>query len=163
MKYYECKNASRPVKAGGLSLQFTAYRHFAGAWLGVFASDNAQEIAELSWLVSDPASGVKEITADEYAVALKKKAPTSTPYIVSPPSPRQPKTAVVADRAGRLVEGGKGDVPIEAAQSVIPEKIEDVLKVGQVKPHETTSAPAKPKKSKKKKISEDGGGYSAVR
>ncbi len=156
--YFKTKNASRPVLASGREYNFQATSFFAGAWSGVFAAEKEEDAAALGELASNPMSGVSEITQDEYEGQLKKKgispgfrlAPSSSP----PPPPKVVKVAAsLESRVGVPAEGSTAPPPIPApaAPEKLPDKVEDVLKFGQVKPGEGDATPPKAKKKAKKR------------
>lgn len=76
-KYYEAHNSNRLIKGkDGLMFQFSPYAHTAGTWMGLFATDKANEIAALDELVASGKSAVYALTELEYSNCVKKKAVT---------------------------------------------------------------------------------------
>ena len=69
-KFYQAIHANQIVNAGKHQLQFRLTEHAGGCWWGVYATDDAELIAEL-----DKLAGKKKVfvlTEKEYANALKK-------------------------------------------------------------------------------------------
>lgn len=152
-KYFKTKNASRPVIASGREFNFEATSFFAGAWSGVFAAETPEDEAALGLLADNPTSGVTEITQEAYEQQLKKKglspgfrlAPSSSP----PPPPKVVKAAAsLESRVGVPAEANTAPPPT-TGQSTVPERVEDVVKFGQVKPPETQAQRPKRKAAKK--------------
>ena len=131
---------------------FEVCKFFAGCWEGVVAVDDPSIIAGLDELVLKPKSGITRITEAEYKDALKKKLPQPRfkPLPGSQPSP--PRAAAIELRAGHPAavvkaseKGALAPDPVAVAPRVF-ESLDEVLKIGAVKPIEGSQEVAPPKK-----------------
>jgi hypothetical protein len=146
--FYHCANASRSTKLpDGRFVTFEVYKFFAGAWEGVAAVEDQTIIDGLDELSRKPKSGIARITEEEYKDAIKKKpiARNSPRLVASPLLP--PLQAAIESRAGHpagvvvVSEPGKGaPAPIAAAPRIY-DSLDDVLKIGAVKPIEDSPTP----------------------
>jgi hypothetical protein len=73
MKYFYASNATRKIKTEHFTFKFEPCSMVASIWAGTYATENSQEVVELS-----DVKGVKEITELEYKELLKKKPSTQT-------------------------------------------------------------------------------------
>ena len=154
-KYYRTSNASRAILSNdGKAFAFRPLRLFGGAWVGVLETSDDSDIISLSTLAADPASGVKEITKEAYDAELKKKGSLKDSPIPLAPSPAPPPRPVarIAEAAGVLAAGGAKTSPILPSAPAPVAKVEDVVKIGVVKPSEPiVPVPAAKKKAAVKK------------
>ena len=139
MTFYHTANASRSIKLPDRRfVTFEVYKYFAGCWEGVAAVEDTSIISGLDELVLKPKSGITRITEEEYKECLKKKAPPrNSPRLVASPL-LPPAQAAIDLRAGRpaavVNAPEKGaPAPVAAAPRVF-DSLDDVLKIGAVKP-----------------------------
>lgn len=129
MKYYLSNNASRRVKLGRFVLSFEVVDQFAGAWRGIYATPNPEEIA----LIADSATrlGLQELTQEEYE-ALKKKFVTTQILSQKRSGLRPTNTSVGGNKPAVTVADPKARSALGKtleAKKDLPEASE-VLKVG---------------------------------
>lgn len=63
-RYFSCINATRPIPTGeGHHVKFDRTRQFAGAWYGVYATNNKREIRAIE---TNGKFGISEITKDDF-------------------------------------------------------------------------------------------------
>jgi len=141
VNFYKTANASRStvLPGGKKRITFDVYSFFAGAWLGVVATEDPDAILGLDELSLNPKTGIERITEEEYKKALQKKTPPpNSPRLVASPSV-PPQAAIIADRAGRLAAKAAEQAPAPAAAPApeleprVYESIDEVVKIGEVK------------------------------
>jgi hypothetical protein len=141
--YYETSNAQREYDG----VEFEPYAIFGGCLYGVAVAAKPETEAILKALASDPKSGVTEITEEQYAAAVKKKAQLSSNYSSSTPRQVQPKAQprVISGSGAAVVETG----PLPDQKVLEATSADEVVKVQPI-PSE-----AKPSKPSKKKVTAD--------
>lgn len=122
-KYYRLENANRLI-AG---IAFEPVEVFAGMLIGVYQADTEEDINKLDGAASDPASGVEELTSEQYLSHLQKKTPSLTRLQIS--KEVQPEKSAIKDVGAVVVDGQ--DIP----QSDNPEikTVDEALKLEPVK------------------------------
>jgi hypothetical protein len=151
MTFFHCANASKAVKlSSGKRVAFDVYHYFAGAWLGIAAVEDQETIDGLTELTFKAKSGITQIDEAEYNRCSQKKNPqrNSRPSPESPlPQPRvSPPIDLVRGVPARLVEKA-AEKPAEPFPTPkVYDSIDEVLKIGVVKPMEqTVKVKVKPK------------------
>jgi len=123
MKFYFTSNANRSVKTPTKTFVFEVIDRFAGAWRGVLALSNKEDIEIMDNIVGT--LGIKEIPEEEYNEYVKKKNPVSKRSVVhSPPK----DVARVAQKIGLVVEE-KSSAASSPTSDELPEG-EDALQIG---------------------------------
>lgn len=113
-KFYFAENSNRKfIAPKGRRIVFENIDQFAGTWRGVFATDNAEDIKVLDVLVNTERTGVKEITAEEYATWQQKKTPNSRDFQPLHSELAQERTNVPAPASSLAVLTGKGAKVVE--------------------------------------------------
>lgn len=127
-KWYLANNASRRIKLGKFTLAFEIVDQFAGAWRGVYATSNPEEIQLID--AAAPRLGMTELTEEAYE-ALSKKATFARMRSLKQSGLRPVSTTVGGDKPAVTVAERKRLVaPSESVkQKDLPETA-DVLKVG---------------------------------
>jgi hypothetical protein len=124
LKYYYTPNATKRIKAGKFQIQFEAVDLIGGVWSGITATSNPEEQAALAQL---GANGVVEITQTEYEGYAKKNSRpndwSSSRQLTPQPEPSKPSPAAPAV-AGAAIGSSE--------PAAVPEKIEEVIQLGQV-------------------------------
>ena len=100
MKYFRTSNATRPHKAGGTSFKFEPVALVSSSWVGVYATDNEQDIEALSQL-----RGVTEIGLDAYNSLKKKEVKTTAPKKVPTDKAEEKEKPVVGDLKKEVIMG----------------------------------------------------------
>lgn len=139
-KYYEAQNCNRLIQSGGMRFDFKPYRLFAGSWDGVFTTDNEDAQKAMDYLIANPRSAIKEITAAEHQAKLESSPDYVANYNPTPESEGKTVPAPVASKtAGRIIPSnavvqdapGPENQP-EIIPSSAPVDDADALKVGSV-------------------------------
>lgn len=154
MKYYHAKNSGRKITSMGLSFTFNSYEQFGMSWRGVYSTESEEEQIALGALTDDPATGISEITAEQYEAALKKKQPKRGVSIVASPT-KSLLSATVAEKSGSVKPAEKApakpaaDIPQSPA--ALPGGIDDALTLTPVQPLDPIVKPPKPQTRRKTK------------
>lgn len=139
-KFYRVANATKAVKSGGRRFVFSPLPAFGGAIPGEYSTESEADQATLDDMAQNPASGVTELSQEEWEGLTKKKAPsamsnttTSQPLKPSPlnlPIKQTPskKTAEVVEEPAKSVSENPG------TGSKAIKDIDEVLKTAPVKP-----------------------------
>jgi hypothetical protein len=153
--FYHTANASRSTKLpDGRFVTFEVYKFFAGAWEGVAAVEDQGIVDGLDELSRKPKSGIARITEEEYKDAVKKKPlPRNSPRLAASPLLPPLQAAIInrADRPAGVVvvnepKPGSGPPAPVAAVPKIFDSLDEVLKIGAVKPIEGSQNAEAPKK-----------------
>lgn len=127
MKYYLSKNASRRLKLGKFTVAFEIVDQFAGAWRGVYATNNPAEIALLD--EAAPRLGLVELNEEAYE-ELKKKAGLTRARSLRRSGLRPTSVSVGSDKpAVTVVERPKVPSASTEVKKDLPDS-SDVLKLG---------------------------------
>lgn len=149
-KYYHTDNASKRIEANGQFFYFEPYDNFGGAWRGTYTTEDEGEQIILATATGNPASGVTEISEQEYTAKNKKKPRTlsSTPSAEWKPPPvnirQSPATLVVENPLP------SPEQEIEAKPLLNVENIESVIKLDKVQPAQTEDIKIPRKRTGKK-------------
>lgn len=142
-KFYHTVNATRMAVSDGHRFIFNQLECFGGSIPGVLVTDVQEDQVALSSLTSNPASGITEITQEEYEEITKKKwSPlrSSTSESSNGQQPRSPQTPLIATPSKSpavLVADPLSNPNTEGAPVVTQgniKDINDVLKVEKVAP-----------------------------
>jgi hypothetical protein len=128
MKFYHANNCTRSITHAGIAFQFAPYE-LTGTWLGVYATDKADEISALDEVVKNPKSGITSISQEEYdrSIVTKKSAQgtyadTLARHAPTPGEKAAPPTAPV-DTAPNTPAAEPPPTPlasVDAAVEVVP-------------------------------------------
>jgi hypothetical protein len=154
-KFYLVQNANRKIRTHNKrEIVCELIGQFAGTWRGVFKAEAAEDIAGLDKLVKDPASGVKEITAEDYAERMQKKMSLPTNFggsHLKPLNTVPPAAARIINKPAIVVEGPlSSETEPAAGEPVDPASVLQTGDIGEA-PDETPPAAepeAKPVKAK---------------
>lgn len=147
-KFYYSQNATLPKKAHNIEIRFEQLEPFGGAIPGAYTTEDEGEQMALVELTSNPATGVSEISQEDWEKATKKKSPSSlNPPTSSPfksslpaaamlPTPSRSPAELVAEPSGQPID----------SKPVKVENINDVLKVDTVVPSQLGPKSARPRK-----------------
>lgn len=138
IRFFHSANSNRPIKSQGLVFNFEGYEVFAGAWRGTYATQDEREIVALEAMVQNARSGITEIDKATYEEKSKKKAIASPLY-----EPLKPayQARINTSPAEVVVVDNPSPSPDAQDPSLLPERIEDVIKIGKVEPATTHETP----------------------
>lgn len=144
-KWYHAKNATRRIRAGGVTLEFKPYALIGGCWFGALETNDPEKVAALDALVEDKLSGVTALTQVEYLDIIKKnptsEAPTS--FQASPPRPKTGSETRVAEsrKSAVVVENPGADLAPPATPPGEPVSADAALVVGEITPVSPVATP----------------------
>ena len=152
-KFYKTRNATKAIVAqGGRRFYFAPVETIGGSTPGIYSTEKVDEQILLDDLANNPASGVTEITQEQWEAASKKKwvhpvLSTSKRSSATSVPPQAPIKAAPSGAAAVVAEGRgsmAGDPGAPPGLGAIKD-INEVLKVGPVKPAQPAPSGAKPK------------------
>lgn len=131
-RFFYTPNSTKVIESQGLQFAFEPVGVFGGLMRGVYATDKESEVIALSALANMERSPVKEITPERYEELAKKKPnrqANSTASLVMPP--------IAGERSAVRVENpASTPKPTEVPKVNVVNSLEEILKVGTVKPLE---------------------------
>lgn len=87
-RFYYAQNATRHFRSGDKTFIFEQLQAFGGAVPGAYMTDSESLQVALNDLASNPATGISEITQEEYENCTKKKLPpeskSTSPHLSAP-------------------------------------------------------------------------------
>lgn len=153
-RFYHCANASKGHKAGNMVFHFDHVAIHGGAMQGAYATDEQEKQLALDELVHNPASGITEMTKDQWEGFTKKKISPEQPGqnisnalartyppIALTPTPSKSPAVLVEVRSTPL-----GETSVDLAEVT---DINEVIKVGKVADPVVGPVPIKSKRPRK--------------
>lgn len=150
-KFYYASNATKSHSAHGLRFVFSPVDMFAGAMPGVLTTDKEDEQIALEDLTSNPTTGIREISQEEWEKHAKKKWSHPSSNTSKPWNPSCPQAAIFPAPSGKspavLVAEPHSD-PLAGNTPTGPsgiKDINDVIKTDHVVPTSTPPAKERPR------------------
>lgn len=156
-KFYTAANVTRAIVAHGRRFNFEATDIIGGSVPGAYSTELDAEQIALSELTNNPATGVREVTKEEWEAATKKKAPAARNTSISEPSKGiLPQAALLPTPSNSpavlVAEPSSGASEASLARALGPIKdIADVIKTDVVQPAQLPNIGTKMPLSHKKK------------
>jgi hypothetical protein len=139
MHYFFTHNLNKVHKAQGQRFVFDPLDNIGGTWRGTYATSVEVEVIALKALAANAASGVVELTKEEFEEKTKKKAPISLPSNTSVRVQESLQTGVQIKKSPALLVAepdANKPSPTEDGTGAVVQDINDVLKLSTVKPVE---------------------------